>query len=1013
MTRPNASLIQQLIRFSSRHSVAITALALASIAAGQAAPVEASIEQSTTSDGIMPQVSPQTVSTAGRISATATSPTISAAPQFSGSRESEVLLAQSIEAAADGTGSVVTQTGNTFDITGGTQTGANLFHSFEQLGLDAGQVANFLSNPAIQNILGRVVGGDPSVINGLLQVTGGNSNLFLMNPAGIVFGPNAQVIVPGAFTATTASAIQLSDYWFNALGTDDYANLVAAPSGFAFANSSPGTVINAGNLSGESVTLLGGFVVNTGTIDAPGGKITIASVPGENLVRITQEGSLLSLELPVEVQDNLNNEVQALNTIEIPELLSSASAPQNLGLVVDNGVVRLAITNTILPTEAGTTIASGTLDASDAAPGGTGGTIDVLGNRVALLDATLQASGSAGGGTVRVGGDYRGQGTVPNAEQTYVGAGSTIAADALAEGDGGRVIVWADDATRFYGAISAGGGVASGDGGFAEVSGHETLVYDGTANMSAANGAAGTLLLDPRNIRIADEPSTSGVDSQLPDIFANDSLGNDITVRATTLTSQPGNIILEATNDITVDNGLSLAFSACSSPSCSIWFRADADGNGMGSFRMDRTQSITTPGRSLTISGAAVTAGNLSNADNFGDSIRISSNSTISVGDINSNGTIGLYARGSIKTESITNGGGDGVFIESQEGDIQVSAISSGPGVIVIDAEGLFQATGEIERFDLQGSAPPPTLDLDLPENADVKSFLMSQNLLKSNGEINEEFVSPSGHVFIDSNNRFIARPPNDITPQGSTKVLLISTEPGSQRRFVFNDTSGIPVSIVATDNPNARIQITHSGRAVELDPASVQGLTSQNSENIESRTRISIQGNGEGQFVIGPSVARRQNSGNNSFAFRTDLPLFEIFNAEPVIAIRVQDYSPLVFRSNRFPETVSGSAGMILVRDLDTRIGAAVLGIEYEPPQVPRDNSINPEISLTRNSALLASSDSLDNPEEEDSENEDDVCEIFDSNEVLSVEEVAPEECQASTAPETPSVGAQDEETP
>jgi filamentous hemagglutinin family protein len=71
---------------------------------------------------------------------------------------------------------VVTQTNNTFDITGGTQAGSKLFHSFEQLGLDMNQVANIFSDPNanISDILGRVVGGNASVINGSLQVTGGN-----------------------------------------------------------------------------------------------------------------------------------------------------------------------------------------------------------------------------------------------------------------------------------------------------------------------------------------------------------------------------------------------------------------------------------------------------------------------------------------------------------------------------------------------------------------------------------------------------------------------------------------------------------------------------------------------------------------------------------------------------------------------------------------------------------------------------------------------------------------------
>jgi filamentous hemagglutinin family protein len=119
------------------------------------------------------------------------------------------VLAQPITPAADGTGSVVTPNGNRFDIQGGTLSSdkTNLFHSFEKFGLDSGQIANFLSNPEIRNILGRVVGGEPSLINGLIQVTGGNSNLFLMNPSGIIFGSNAQLNVPAAFTATTATGI--------------------------------------------------------------------------------------------------------------------------------------------------------------------------------------------------------------------------------------------------------------------------------------------------------------------------------------------------------------------------------------------------------------------------------------------------------------------------------------------------------------------------------------------------------------------------------------------------------------------------------------------------------------------------------------------------------------------------------------------------------------------------------------------------------------------------------------
>ncbi len=166
---------------------------------------------------------------------------------------------------------------NQFDITGGTQSGANLFHSFQQFGLSQGQVANFLSNPSIQNILGRVMGGNTSMINGLLQVSGGNSNLFLMNPAGIIFGPNARLDLPASFVATTANGIGMGNGSVNASGLNDYTHLMGTPNQVAFLGTNEGAFLNAGILSagrGQSITLLGGTVINTGAIETPGGTIT-------------------------------------------------------------------------------------------------------------------------------------------------------------------------------------------------------------------------------------------------------------------------------------------------------------------------------------------------------------------------------------------------------------------------------------------------------------------------------------------------------------------------------------------------------------------------------------------------------------------------------------------------------------------------------------------------------------------------------------------------------------------
>jgi filamentous hemagglutinin family protein len=143
-----------------------------------------------------------------------------------------------------------------------------------------------------------------------------------------------------------------------------------------------------------------------------------------------------------------------------------------------------------------TVVSSGDLTAE-------GGTVQVLGNQVGLTDqATIDVSSATGGGTVYVGGDYQGQGNLPTAQQTYVGSDVTINADALDAGNGGTVIVWADDATQFYGSITARGGVTTGNGGFVEVSGADSLGFWGAVDTTAAFGERGTLLLDPTNITV-------------------------------------------------------------------------------------------------------------------------------------------------------------------------------------------------------------------------------------------------------------------------------------------------------------------------------------------------------------------------------------------------------------------------------------------------------------------------------------------------------------------------------
>ena len=105
----------------------------------------------------------------------------------------------------------VNHAANVYNINGGTIRGTNLFHSFQFFNVGTGDIASFNGPSAILNILSRVTGGQQSIVDGQIRSTILGANLYLMNPAGLVFGPNATLNVSGSFHVTTADYLRLTD----------------------------------------------------------------------------------------------------------------------------------------------------------------------------------------------------------------------------------------------------------------------------------------------------------------------------------------------------------------------------------------------------------------------------------------------------------------------------------------------------------------------------------------------------------------------------------------------------------------------------------------------------------------------------------------------------------------------------------------------------------------------------------------------------------------------------------
>ncbi|MFG6456234.1 autotransporter-associated beta strand repeat-containing protein [Roseateles sp. BYS96W] len=403
-----------------------------------------------------------------------------------------------------------------------------------------------VQQPGASSVLYNTVSGaDPSQILGTLQA---NGRVFLSNPRGILFGSGAQVDV-GGLVATT---LRLGA---NPLAGSPGARLSLQADADAGAIRVEGELRATGTIAlvAPQVEVAPGARVVAGRVGIAAAGAVDVDLDGDGLVFFNARNT------GQEVRVNLAGLVQAdAGLAEVRAAARSALAGTVLnldGVVRARGLARQGGRIVIDGGTAGATVVNGTLDAASEVAGQRGGDIAVLGQRVTVGEqAVIAADGAAGGGTLRVGGGWQGkEQDVHNATDVTVQEGALLSARATAQGQGGRVVVWSDGSTRFDGTIDARAAGVGTVGGQVETSGKVALgVQKGRVRVDGGlNGRGGNWLLDPTNLVVV-----AGGAAPYSGIAATPA--GDLSVAPAALEAVHGNVLLQATNNITVTDAIAL-----------------------------------------------------------------------------------------------------------------------------------------------------------------------------------------------------------------------------------------------------------------------------------------------------------------------------------------------------------------------------------------------------------------------------------------------------------------------
>ncbi len=427
-------------------------------------------------------------------------------------------------------------------IDGGAIRGANLFHSFLQFNIGNGEQVYFANPPGIENILGRVTGTEPSNILGTLGVTGGDANLFLINPNGIIFGSNARLDLGGSFVATTANAIEFPDgsIFSASAGNIPSATLTVNPSAFLFNQLADqqtssievrnGAVLSVGSLGNpESLLLVGGNVqVDGGTLEGiEGSQVEIAGFTGSGSVGLSMDdNNKLTLILPA------NGVIGADVVLTNGALVNVGSESGNAGSILLVGET-LSLTG-------GTQLSTSTFGVGDA------GIVFLQADHVSIDNSTIfstmesTATGNPGG-------------ILMQADSISLTSGATLTATTRGVANAGLVFLNASGPVSIANGstiLSMAEAEASGNSGGILIQAAALSLTDSTLNTNnLGSGIAGDIVIDTRD-------QVSLVNSEIVSSSNNDETSDFGFIE---LAATEGSVLLNQSTLNTTNSGSGLA----------------------------------------------------------------------------------------------------------------------------------------------------------------------------------------------------------------------------------------------------------------------------------------------------------------------------------------------------------------------------------------------------------------------------------------------------------------------